>query len=127
MNAKDKAAQVLGIEVIDVALGYSKLRMTIRDYMLNGLGSCHGGLIFSLADTAFAHACNSQNVVTVASSCQIEFLTPGRVGETLEAEAMVKAQRGKVGVYDVAVRDGTGNLIALFRGKSHCIGGALLP
>jgi acyl-CoA thioesterase len=98
--------------------GYARLRMAVRADMLNGHGSCHGGMVFALADSAFAFACNSHDVVTVASGCSIEFLAPAREGDELVAEAEERFREGRNGVYDVIVRRADGPLIATFRGRS---------
>ena len=94
--------------------------------MVNGHHICHGGLIFTLADTAFAYACNSYNLNTVASGCNIDFVAPGREGDTLQAEAVERALSGRTGVYDVTVRDSAGKTVALFRGKSYRISGEVI-
>jgi acyl-CoA thioesterase len=100
--------------------------MPVREDMVNGHHICHGGMIFTLADTAFAYACNSYNQNTVASACQIDFIAPAHEGETLEAEATERSATGRTGVYDVTVRTNAGKIIALFRGKSHRIGGEVI-
>lgn len=93
--------------------------MTVRDSMLNGHGICHGGFIFSLADTAFAYACNSGNELTVAQHCSIDFLRPARAGEQLTATAREVSRRARSGIYDVAVCGQDGETVALFRGLSR--------
>ena len=103
------------------------MRMPVRDDMLNGHGTCHGGYIFMLADSAFAFACNSHNLNTVGAGCTIDYLAPGRAGDVLTAEATEQALAGKTGVYDVAVSDQDGRRIALFRGKSHRVAGTVAP
>jgi acyl-CoA thioesterase len=98
--------------------------MTVRGDMLNAHGICHGGMIFTLADTAFAYACNSDNHNTVASACHIDFLAPARAGDRLQAHAQARTQGGRTGVYDITVHNLTeGRDVALFRGKSHRIQG----
>jgi acyl-CoA thioesterase len=94
--------------------------------MLNGHDICHGGFIFTLADSAFAYACNSYNQNTVASACHIDFLAPAKQGDTLQAEAVERSLSGRTGVYDVTVRTHTGTTIALFRGKSYRIRGEVI-
>lgn len=123
MWSRDHAAHALGMQRIAVAPGQATLRMPVRGDMVNGHGICHGGLIFTLADTAFAYACNSHNQNTVASACHIDFLAPAREGEVLEATATERALAGRSGVYDVAVGVVGGATVALFRGKSHRIPG----
>ncbi len=127
MWQRDHAAQALGMAVAQVGPGRALLRMAVRQDMVNGHGICHGGMIFTLADTAFAYACNSGNQVTVASACQIDFIAPAREGELLQAEAIERSASGRTGVYDVTVSGDGGKTIALFRGKSHRIGGNVIP
>ncbi len=125
MWARDHVARALGMQLVDVGPGRALLRMPVRRDMVNGHGICHGGMIFTLADTAFAYACNSGNQVTVASAAQIDFIAPAREGETLVAEAIERTAAGRSGVYDVTVH-ADGRMIALFRGKSHRIGGQVI-
>lgn len=117
MWSADSASKALGMVVEHVSPGHARVSMEIRDDVVNGWGLCHGGLIASLADSAFALACNSRGTVTVASGFQIEFLEPARLGETLVAEAREVITRGGSGVYDVTVRNAT-TAIAEFRGRS---------
>ncbi len=124
---RDHAAHALGMQVAQVGPGRAVLQMMVRPDMANGHGICHGGMIFTLADTAFAYACNSGNQVTVASACQIDFIAPARAGERLQADAVERTAAGRTGVYDVAVTGDGGKTIALFRGKSHRIGGPVIP
>ncbi len=126
MWARDQTAQALGMQVVKVDAGQATLAMTVRSDMVNGHRICHGGMIFTLADTAFAYACNSYNQNTVASAAQIDFIAPAREGDTLEAEAVERSQGGRTGVYDVCVHTTDGQLIALFRGKSARIGGQVI-
>ena len=126
MFARDNAAQALGIKIVRVQPGASLLTMTVRSDMVNGHHICHGGMIFSLADTVFAYACNSYNKNTVASACHIDFLAPAKEGETLEAEAVEQSASGRTGVYDITVRNNHGKTIALFRGKSYRINGEVI-
>lgn len=126
MFARDQAAQALNMRILSVKPGYAKMEMTVRADMLNGHHICHGGLIFTLADTAFAYACNSYNKNTVASACHIDFLAPAKEGDLLEAEAIEQSQSGRTGVYDISVRAPSGKTIALFRGKSYRIQGEVL-
>src|SRR5271166_3558442 len=118
MMAKDEASRGLGIELIDQDEGRAVTRMTVRDDMVNGHAIAHGGLIFTLADTAFACACNSFGPVTVASSADIVFVAPARAGDVLVAEAVLRTRFGRAGLYDVTVRRG-GEVIAEFRGRGH--------
>ena len=126
MWERDRTAQALGMQIIAIRAGNASLSMPVREDMANGHHICHGGMIFTLADTAFAYACNSYNQNTVASACQIDFIAPAHEGETLEAEATERSATGRTGVYDVTVRTSEGKIIALFRGKSHRIGGEVI-
>ena len=126
MHRDDRCSQMLGMTVDESRPGYARLSMQIREEMLNGHGNCHGGMIFTLADSAFAHACNTRNHVSVAVSCQVEFLVAVTAGEILIAEAVEQFLEGKNGVYDVRVTARDGGLVALFRGKSRAIGGVLV-
>ena len=126
MYARDQATQGLGIELMDVGPGYARMQMRVRPDMLNGHAMCHGGFIFTLADSTFAFACNSYNVQTVAAGCTIEFLAPAFEGESLQAEAIEQSRSGKTGVYDVVVTNPEGRKIALMRGKSHQLKGAVV-
>ncbi len=121
MMAKDEASRRLGIELIDQGHGRAVTRMTVRDYMVTGHDIAHGGLIFSLADTAFACACNSFGPATVASSADIVFVAPAHAGDVLTAEAVLRTRFGRAGLYDVTVRRGD-DVIAEFRGRSHQLG-----
>jgi acyl-CoA thioesterase len=102
------------------------MSMPVRADMLNGLAICHGGYIFTLADSTFAYSCNSYNLNTVASACHIDFLAPAKEGDILEAEAVEQSLSGRTGVYDVTVRTRGGKTIALFRGKSYRISGEVI-
>jgi acyl-CoA thioesterase len=118
MMAADAASRALGIEVIEQAEGRAVTRMSVRPDMVNGHDVAHGGMIFSLADTAFACACNSYGPVTVAAAAEIVFVAPARTGDVLTAEAVMRTRFGRSGVYDVTVRRGT-DVIAEFRGRSQ--------
>jgi len=126
MWPRDQAAQGLGMRLERIGPGYACLSMPVRADMVNGHHICHGGMIFMLADTAFAYSCNSYNKNTVASACNIDFLSPARQGDTLQAEAIEQSQSGRTGVYDVTVRTIGGKTIALFRGKSYRIQGEVI-
>src|SRR5215472_2284294 len=115
MLAADAASRLLGIELVDHGQGWARTRMRVRDDMVNGHGMCHGGLIFSLADTAFACACNSWGPVTVAAGGDITFVAPASRGDVLVADARARATYGRQGIYDVTVTRGD-LLIAEFRG-----------
>ena len=118
MMASDAASRMFGIELLDHGEGWARTQMTVGDDMVNGHGVCHGGVIFSLADTAFACACNSWGPVTVAAGADIVFVAPGQRGDLLTAEARMRASYGRNGIYDVTVTRGE-ELIAEFRGRSH--------
>ncbi|MEQ5839883.1 hydroxyphenylacetyl-CoA thioesterase PaaI [Paraburkholderia acidicola] len=127
MYAADRCSKALGFELLDVRPGYARMRMTVRDDFLNGHEICHGGLIFTLADSTFAFACNSYNVNTVASGCSIEFLRPVPGGDVLTAEAVEQTLSGRTGIYDIRVTNQTGETVAMFRGKSAQIRGSVIP
>jgi phenylacetic acid degradation protein PaaD len=125
MWADDQASQALGMSLDDVGPGMAALSMRIRDDMTNGHGIAHGGFIFALADSAFAFACNSYNVRTVAQSCDIDFIAAARTGDVLTATAAQRHRYGRNGIYDIRVtRDD--DVIAEFRGRSRTIGGAVV-
>jgi acyl-CoA thioesterase len=126
MWPKDAASKLLGIRLVAIGPGRAELEMTVRSDMVNGHQLCHGGLIFTLADSAFAYACNSYNKNTVASACHIDFLAPARIGDTLVATAVEQSLAGRTGVYDVTVKNQAGKAIALFRGKSYRIDGEVI-
>ena len=119
MLANDRATKALGMHVAEVAPGRAVLTMTVRDDMLNGHDICHGGLIATLADSAFAFACNSYNELTVASGFAIDLLAPGRLGDVLTATCTEVSKAGRTGVYDTEVRNQRGERIAVFRGRSY--------
>jgi len=126
MLSREGTGPAWQLAIEEARLGYARVRMTGRADMANGHGMIHGGMIFALADTAFAYACNGRNVAAVAASATIAFLSPARIGETLVAEAVEKAREGRSGVYAVAVRSGDGRAIAEFHGVSREIGGAIV-
>lgn len=123
MHARDRAAQALGIEILSIGPGRARAAMRVRADMLNGFDICHGGLLTTLADTAFAYACNAGNQFTVAAGLSIDFVAPAREGERLVAEATEQAATGRTGVYDVTVRDAQGRTLALCRGRAHRVKG----
>ena len=125
MYERDACAQAMGMDIIDMGEGYAVVTMTITPLMLNGHKTCHGGQLFSLADTAFAYACNSQGLAAVASGCAIDFLRPGFAGDKLTATARVKHQGKLTGVYDIEIQNQHQKTVALFRGKSHRTGGSV--
>lgn len=119
MWGNDLASQDLGIAVEVTKPGASEARLEVRQNMVNGHDICHGGYIFTLADTAFAFACNTYNKVTVAASAGIEFVRPARLGDKLLARASEAHRGGRTGVYDINVTDQDDKLIAIFRGRSY--------
>ena len=123
MFANDRASQALGIEVLIIAPGRATLAMSVREDMLNGFDICHGGLITTLADSAFAFACNSYNELTVASGFAIDIMVPSRLGDRLTAVAIELALAGRTGVYDITVKNQRDELVAVFRGRSYRIKG----
>ncbi len=122
LYAQDTASQALGIEVTDVGPGRATTTMTVRADMTNGHSVCHGGLIFTLADTAMAFASNSHNEEALAAAAAIDFLAPAPLGAVLTAVATEQTLRGRSGIYDVTVSDHTGATIALFRGRTRKVG-----
>lgn len=126
MWSRDHVAKAMGMTLDEVKPGYARLSMVVRQDMVNGHAICHGGMVFTLADTAFAYSCNSYNLNTVASACHIDFLAPSHLGDTLVAEGVERAQGGRTGVYDITVKAGSGKTIALFRGKSARIKGEVI-
>jgi acyl-CoA thioesterase len=125
MWADDRASQALGMEIVEIAPGRAVLRMDVRDDMVNGHAIGHGGLTFTLADSAFAFACNSYGRRTVAAGAEIRFLAPTRLGDVLVATAVERDREGRTGVYDVEVAAGE-TVVATFVGRSHEIGGSFV-
>jgi acyl-CoA thioesterase len=123
MWAGDRASQALGMRVTAIAPGRATLQMAVREDMVNGHGICHGGLIATLADSAFAFACNSYNEFTVASGFDINLVAAARLGDLLTAECAEVHKGGRSGVYDVAVVNQRGERVAAFRGRSHTVKG----
>jgi acyl-CoA thioesterase len=123
----DQAALSLGICISCTAPGQATASMTVRSDMLQGHQTCHGGLIFTLAGTAFAYACNNRNQAAVAAGCSIEFLKPAMLGDILQATATELVLAGRTGIYDVLVSNQHGQTVAVFRGRSAAIKGQALP
>jgi acyl-CoA thioesterase len=121
MWANDAASQGLGMTLDSIGPGHAVMSMTVADNMVNGHGMCHGGFVFSLADSAFAFACNSHGDAAVAQHCAITFLRPGRRGERLSAEAVERATQGRSGLYDIRVTGQDGTIVAEMRGHSRVI------
>jgi acyl-CoA thioesterase len=127
MLENDACSRWLGLRLEQVGPGYARMSMAIRPEFLNGHQICHGGLIFTLADSTFAFACNTYNINTVASGCTIEFLRPVEGGDELTAEAVEQVLSGRHGIYDIRIQNRAGETVAMFRGKSAQIKGAVLP
>jgi acyl-CoA thioesterase len=121
MWAADTASRSLGMELVEAAEGRAVVRMTVRDDMLNGHGTAHGGLVATLADSAFAVACNSHGVVTVAAGFDVTLLRPARAGEVLTATAVERVLEGRTGICDVTVAAADGRVVAEFRGRSRAL------
>jgi acyl-CoA thioesterase len=127
MYAVDAAVRdFMRIELLACEPGRAVLRMAVREPMLNGHQICHGGFIFTLADSTFAYACNSHNKVTVAAGASIEFLKPAHAGDVLTCEGIEQVLQGRHGVYDMKVTNQRGETVALFRGKSASIQGSIV-
>lgn len=126
MWAEDRASQGLGMALVDVGPGRAVMEMTVTDFMANGHGLCHGGFIFTLADSAFAFACNTYNQRTVARHCAITYIAPAFKGDRLTATAREVSRTGRSGIYDISVARPDGTVVAEFRGQSQTIKGTLL-
>jgi acyl-CoA thioesterase len=119
MMCNDKAAQALDIELLEIRPGFAKMSMKVRADMLNGFDICHGGMTYSLADTAFAYACNSRNKKTVAMQCSIHYVAASKEGDVLTAFAEETSLTGRTGVYDITIVNQEGKTVAHFRGTSY--------
>ena len=127
MFAADAASrETMGMQLIECKPGYAKLSMEVKALHLNGHKICHGGFIFTLADSTFAFACNSHNKITVAAGCSIEFLKPGQLGDVLTCEGVEQTLSGRHGIYDMRVSNQNGEVVAMFRGKSAQIQGVVI-
>lgn len=124
---EDNASQQLGMAIERIAPGEAVLTMTVTGAMTNGHGTCHGGYIFTLADSAFAFACNVYNQRTVGQQASITYIAPAFLGDRLTAEAREVSRRGRGGIYDVKITNAAGEHIAEFRGHSRTVKGTLLP
>jgi acyl-CoA thioesterase len=125
LYARDRASQSLGMRLTAVRPGWARVAMAVRNDMVNGHGVCHGGLVFALADSAFAFSCNSYNESTVAAAATIDFLAPVRVGDELTAEAAELWRTRRNGIYEITVTNQRGERVALFRGRSYRIDGTV--
>ena len=123
MWRNDRASKALGMQVMAISPGGATLSMAVREDMLNGHDLCHGGLITTLADSAFAFACNSYNEMTVAAGFDVNLIAAGHLGDVLTATARELSKAGRTGVYDVTVRNQRGEAVAAFRGRSHTMKG----
>jgi acyl-CoA thioesterase len=119
----DRASKSLGMQLEEIRAGYARLAMLVTEHMTNAQDLCHGGLIFTLADSSFGIASNSHNRRALAAGCTIEFLAPAQLGDRLVAECREQATVGRTGIYDARVTNQRGELIALFRGKSATVKG----
>ena len=126
MLKNDPCSKALGMQLVNVGEGYASMSMTIREDMLNGHGITHGGLIFTLADSCFAFACNSRNQCTVAQNCMVDFIRPSSLGDRLTANAKEINLTGKNGIYDIVVSNQNDQVVAQFRGKSRAIRGTII-
>jgi acyl-CoA thioesterase len=127
MYALDEAARSLAIGIDNVGPGRAQARMTVREDMLNSHRICHGGMIFTLADSAFAYACNAENKSTLATTCSISFASAAELGEELTAVAEERVRTGRTGVYDITVKAGDSRVVAVFRGNSYQVKGETVP
>lgn len=127
MFAADTASrEFMQMELLSCEPGRAVMRMAVRPPMLNGHAICHGGFIFTLADSSFAFACNSHNASTVAAGCSIDFLRPAKLGDVLTSEAVEQSRGKRSGIYDIRVRNQRDELVALFRGKSAQVAGTVV-
>ncbi|OEO23075.1 phenylacetic acid degradation protein PaaD [Pseudomonas sp. J237] len=126
MFERDQASRRIGMRLLAADPGSAQVGMTVREDMIQGHGTCHGGYLFALADSAFAFACNSYNDACVAIGCSIDYVVPARLGDTLTAHASELSRSGRTGNYDVRIENQDGQLIALFRGKSYKVRGTVL-
>lgn len=126
MMQHDRFSQWLGIEVLEIKEGYSKIKMTVRPEMINGFGIVHGGIAFSLADSAFAFACNNRNILSVALDTSINFLKPVHVGDLLTAEAKELHNGKSTGLYHITITNQNEHVVAVFKGTCYRTGKALV-
>lgn len=127
MWAEDRASQHLGMKLGPVSAGRASIVMTVTETMVNGHGLCHGGYIFTLADSTFAFACNTYNARTVAQSCAITYIASARLGDVLTASGVEVSRSGRSGIYDITVKNQNGITVAVFRGNSRTIKGEFFP
>jgi acyl-CoA thioesterase len=126
MFQRDQASRNLSMEITQVSPGKATVTMPVTGIMIQGHGSCHGGYLFTLADSAFAFACNSYNKATVASGCSIDYMLGAREGDLLTASAVEQSRGNRTGVYDITITNQNGHVVALFRGKSYQVRGEVI-
>lgn len=126
MFARDLASQKLGMQIVSVAPGKAVLTMTVTGDMVQGHGSCHGGYLFTLADSAFAFSCNSYDKATVASGCSIDYMYGAKEGDILTAVAQEQSRGNRTGIYDITLTNQHGRTVALFRGRSYQVSGTVI-
>ncbi|NND74076.1 MAG: hotdog fold thioesterase [Ilumatobacter sp.] len=126
MHERDNVAHELAMSIDRAEPGHAVVSMTVTEEMTNGLDVCHGGLLFTLADTAMAHAANAGDERSFATTASIEWLLPARTGDRLVATSVVAAQRGRNTVHDITVTNGDGDTVALVRGHTLTVGGAVI-
>ena len=125
MFARDQASQQLGMKIVSVAPGRAELSMTVDQRMIQGHGACHGGYLFTLADSAFAFSCNTYDKATVASGCSIEYVMPAKQGDVLIASAEERSRGNRTGIYDITITTQDKQVVAYFRGKSYQVRGSV--
>jgi len=126
MRQRDNSSRFLGVNLDEIRPGYARMSMTVTEDMLNGVGICHGGFSYKLADDAFAYACNSHNRVSVALCCSITYPAAARLGDRLTAECRELHRKGRNGTYDVVVTTQAGEVVALFRGQCRILEGHII-
>ena len=119
LSSEDAVSSLLGMTIEEVRPGYSRLSMVVREDMANGHATCHGGMTFSLADSAFGYACNTHNKVTFGAACSIDYVNPAHVGDVLTAECNEVFLQGRAGIYNVVVKNQDGLVVVLFKGNSR--------
>ena len=127
MMSDDLFSQWLGISIIEIREGYSKIKMTVRPEMMNGLGIVHGGIAFSLGDSCFAFACNNRNVLSVALDTSINFLKPVHVADELTAEAKELHNGKNTGLYHITISNQNNHIVAVFKGTCYRTNKQLIP
>ena len=127
LYSRDAATNHLEMKMSSVSPGHAVMSMTVQSFMVQGHNTCHGGYLFTLADSAFAVACNTYNQPCVAIGCTIDYVAPGMRGDYLTATATERSRSGRTGNYDVEIRNQDNKLVAIFRGKSYALKGTVLP